>query len=397
MVKGSFIFYKFFPTLILLICGIVFSACNELLGEKYYSIQDSESLELRISLNAVEEHYPRAINDQDPLYDSYINHRDGDFRILIYTSDLNLLTVLTNRELQFNENNVSDWYTLDYNVGQDSPEIYIVALLNWNSINSEDYYPSFNSSYLSEFMFPELEDLWTDNREYNLATSDNKSWYPSIEAKKHIPMFGFTKINIEEKVIVNLEGKRTLHVTVPSMRSLAKISFEVSDELYAKGFDISDCSISNYNASGFFIPDMSVSGNSFNENGDLIVTEVSCPTQIRVATALHFTNMGETYGKKKWVVYLPEMDNSDFTTKSDGRPVLKASLSYDKVTFDQDKTIELAYYSDDGYLPDNSPLYNVIRNNYYAYTIVDIDENQNIKLKYTVCPWIDAQTEIEFN
>ncbi|MCH5230732.1 MAG: hypothetical protein J1F43_02945 [Muribaculaceae bacterium] len=389
--------YKYIHiSLLILISSLFLSACHELDANDYYPDREDESMELCLSLDPGNAIFSRAVNTTDPLHDSFINHREGDFRILIYTSDQNLLTVLTDRELNFNESNVSGWYTIDARIIQDSPELYIVALLNWNSIGSISHYPAFNDSPISDFPYHTLESLWATNKEFSLDSNQGESWYPSIEDKRLVPMFGVSRINIAENVTLN-QGKRIINVTIPVVRSLAKISFEVSDELYARGFDMNYCSISNYNSSGFFNPDMSLSGNSMDGKGNLTITKASSPNQTPVSGALMFTNMNGQPGKKKLVAYLPEMDNSGLTTNNEERPMLNVSLTYENEKFAGDKIIELSNYSEEGLIPDNSPLFDVVRNNYYAYTITDIDENQNIKLKYTVCPWTRLETEIEFN
>ena len=364
---------------------LFFPSCGENREDYLPSKDGKESVGLCFRLDASGKQGSRADNDEDPAYESHINIDGGDFKILLYNGEGNLIKVLTDAELVFDEDYVSKPYPLLEIELNETDDIYVAALINWESFGSDTKYnyPLFSSISDSGQGDP-LDNLWTPNHEFSLR--DSTPWIPSVGEPRLIPMFGLTKVNVGES-IKTVNGREIIYVTIPVVRSLAKISFQVSDELFEEGFDIHECSISNYNKKGYFNPDMLQDGNSLNGGNNLQVGVPTCPSQEKISQPLMFTNIKDGNGKNKLVVYLPEMDNSNFTTDDDDRPIITASLSFEGKKSGEDKNIELSFGNSD-----DPSLYDVVRNHFYEYTVVD----KNLTFKYTVCLWEKKETEIEF-
>lgn len=381
------------------VCGFILSlglcilfsvivSCSDVTDDQpQYSPKDT--LEIYFLVDAAGKNTSRAYKYAGTEDESFVNLQDGDYRILLYNEEGKLIKTLSDSEIKFNGQNVSNIYPITKKELNDSKILYAAAVVNWKSFGTTYAYPDFGTQ-----SFPLLVNLWTSDLKFSIP--GDQTWWPSKAEKRLIPMFGLTKVDIERNTEI-IDYQPRLRISIPVIRSLAKISFQVSDDLYESGFDMNECSMVNYNAGGFFIPNMSREGNKLKDNGEISVEDPSCPDQTRVSTPLIFRDEKGGNGKKRLVVYLPEMDNSSFMTGMSNRPHINASLAYEGEKFGEDKIIELSFYDSDGQVGNSSPLYNVVRNNFYEYTVVDIDKDQNLILKYTVCPWEKLETDIEFN
>lgn len=269
----------------------------------------------------------------------------------------------------------------------------VLILANWNSVYVS--YPSFEGKNISE---EASFNIWNDRTAiftYN-PIGDGASWYPSFtqNSKRFIPMTGTGSasgfILDDDKNVRNRQSNAYM------LRSLAKISLEVSDELYSNGFDIAECAITKYNTTGLLIPDMTHSGNSGSQTGNFIINYPSCPVNATPGSNLNFVNLGEEGGKNVWVAYLPEMNTEGFSISNLDRPFIKALPSISGVAYGKPRTVDLIDKNSSSSNGENN-LYQILRNNYYKCIVKAIEGTLNIEFTYTVCPWKEGDVNIDYH
>lgn len=270
--------------------------------------------------------------------ENYIDFEGYDFEIILFDSATgNYLTQIPGTALSY--------LTTDYDKGEYSLEVElsrenlqrlpsdisswqfrVLILANW--ISAGVSYPSFDGKNILENVASNVWNDRTSNFTYSPIDA-GASWYPSNtqNSKRFIPMTGTASVS---GFALDTDGKvRNRNSIIACMlRSLAKISLEVSDDLFRNGFDIAECEISRYNTTGLLIPDMTHSSNSISQTGNFSINYPSCPDNVASGSNLNFVNLGEEGGKNLWVAYIPEMNTEGFSTSTPARPFITARPSF---------------------------------------------------------------------
>ena len=269
----------------------------------------------------------------------------------------------------------------------------VLILANWKSAGVK--YPTFDGKNISEAAESNIWNERTAVFTYNTSGA-GVSWYPSPAQNpmRLIPMIGTaTASGFALDADRNVRNRKS---TAYMLRSLAKISLEVSDELFKNGFDIAECKINKYNTTGLLIPDMTLTGNSGWQTGNFSINYPSCPSGVSTGSDLNFVNLGEEGGKNLWVAYIPEMNTEGFTTSSPDRPVIMARPSISGEAYGDWRTIDLIERNTPG-AGEEKNLYQILRNNYYKCVVKAIEGTVNIEFTYTVCPWKEGDVNIDYH
>lgn len=339
--------------------------------------------------------------------ENYIDFKNRDFQILIYDGDGNFKKELDNSgsSSEIKVLSEDDAYDLELNLNSaeiGSGKIQVMLIANCKSFAGSSYSKFDSKEKIWEgaytFALPNLnEDLPSLNEDY--------SWYPTFSEDEDnesrlIPMVGLTIGNLMDSE--TKDGKLFLPLKINMTRALAKITLQVSDDLYDAGYDLDEANITYYNSVGSFLPYIGENENQIAENGDIIISKPSCPNQERVEKPLLFSNVGKPEGKKLLVAYIPEMDNSNLTVKDKKRPKIDISLKNIKnnQSLEGVRFIELNYYltADETPAFDNG-LFDILRNSWLDYTLSDIikeDSDFKFSIDFTVCPWTEGNTSIRF-
>lgn len=337
--------------------------------------------------------------------ENYINFSGQDFEIILF--DASTGTYLTqipgSARIDLTTNYEKGEYSIEVELSPENLErlpsdisawnFRVLILANWKSAGVD--YPTFAGKNISEDAESNIWNERTAVFSYNPSAA-GVSWYPSPAQNpmRLIPMIGTaTASGFALDADRNVRNRKS---TAYMLRSLAKISLEVSDELFRNGFDIAECKINKYNTTGLLIPDMTHTGNSGSQTGNFSINYPSCPSDVSTGSDLNFVNLGEEGGKNLWVAYIPEMNTEGFTTSSPGRPVIEALPSISGEAYGDPRTIDL--------IEKNTPaaggeknLYQILRNNYYKCVVKAIEGTVNIEFTYTVCPWKEGDVNIDYH
>lgn len=363
---------------------------------------------VNFSLSSIPDSFTR--DDNDPWYEeegsyleNYIDINNNDFHIAFFTKDGNFITEFEGSEItNRTENNDLATHSMTIEFKEEklknlpdnfiNEEIKVMIIANWKAYTRNDSYNSFANVIINK---ENPGNVWENTEFYNFynfnySTESGESWYPSLSdsSKRLIPMMGYA--SFKGFTMSSLTGKLTANVSVKMVRALAKITLSLKNILWESGFKIENCTLNNYIPRGKVIPDMTLEGNDFGENGNIQINNPSSFGDF-YATPLSFINAGAEGSNPILTVYIPEINTSGFTTSNENRPFISAKLTLNNKDF-KDKILEL----NDNDLSSTS-LFQIIRNHHYNYIIEDISEEGEITLSYTVCPWVEGNVDIEFH
>lgn len=269
-------------------------------------------------------------------------------------------------------------------------EIQVLVLTNWNGFDGTEY-PALKSG-------DALTHLYTDGAKniFTMPTgagTDNSliTWLPEIDKKSGIPMFGASEVKPllaardatdEDKINgKKVDGKVLDMGTIMLLRALSKIEvrFDPTAATALEGFSISDVSLSAYNTTGRFIPDVTV-----NLNWDALNTQVVAPTLPdgvgQSESPLRFFEVGANL----WRAYVPEMDLA-----GSGRPNLTIGIK-NAAGVETPFTIALDNPNRSG------DLKHLLRNHIYRYTISGVEMGGDLKVNVDVDPWDEGELNPDF-
>lgn len=387
--------------------SLMVMACSEVVYPEP-PVSDGSSgkvfLSLKMNSNQNSSRAPEDFIDGDTS-ENYIDFTGHDFEIILFDSSTgNYLTqipgtALVNLTPEYDKGEYSLEVELSPENLQKLPldistwQFRVLILANWNSMGAS--YPSFDGKNISE---DATSNIWNERTAiftYN-PLEGGVSWYPSImqNDKRFIPMISIASLS---GFTLNDDGNvRNRQSIAYMLRSLAKISFEVSDDLFKNGFDIAECAINKYNTTGLLIPDLTLSGNTGSQTGNFSINYPSCPANVTIGSNLNFVNLGEEGGKNIWVAYIPEMNTERLSLSSSERPFITAQPSISGVAYGDPRTVELVDKNSSDSNGENN-LYQILRNNYYKCVVVAIEGTVDIKFTYTVCPWKEGDVNIDYH
>lgn len=282
----------------------------------------------------------RADRDDDKEDDGtadecFIDFAGGDYRVVLFdrtgTNRLFTLGPMDNGNISSQPSpDGSLSYRMEYEIefpeGMGSEEMADIrtggfktlVLANWRSAGGTGAYDGLFEPDGTE---QKLDDVWKDGAHYNFTYNpgpDGKLvWRPdrTSSPKRLIPMFGFAQSN---GFIPGSGGRYESSATIRMQRAMAKI--EVYDRLENQPkLVVSDVTMSSYNGSGRFIPDVKA-----NPDWDKVgrqVTSSSIPQDVTTyypTGGLHFFRMETASdGRGVWVAYVPEMALDKLTLAAD--------------------------------------------------------------------------------
>lgn len=343
--------------------------------------------------------------------ENYINFAGKDFRIILFDNRGDYLFELdTDRDMavlpSYGGGNTV-YYVIETEI--EFPEsleptvvdgilregFQVMALANWQSADSQASYSGLFEK--SGGQHQSLAEIWKESALYNFMYTpsvDKSTWTPDNTAatKRLIPMFGFAKATPFAERYNG--GALYSAASIPMQRALAKI--EVIDNLTQTGISIDGVTMSEFNTSGRFIPDVAA-----NANWDTVGTQVdtsSLPLGVLQNTGLKFIRESD----KRWVAYVPEMQLE--------RPLIngKGEIQESRTHLDVHIKGDLEFYEGDTYpvhfiqYDDNSmptitddSWNHILRNHIYRFSINKV--GLSVKLHLHVIPWyVDDEEEWDF-
>lgn len=328
----------------------------------------------------------------------------NDLRILIYDGEDGSLAMEID-QAKLEEGHVpSDTYTSYFiKVGPIDPDwipnklesFRIMVLANWNSFDrsaKNTRYPFSGTSISAESPYS----IYKNDQDFNftMPQSRNEStWVPSKSDGRHIPMFGISdelSINAADSD-ASSDGPTIDAGSISMLRSIAKV--EIIDEM--EGQDITGVTLSRSNASGRFIPDITLDGNvnwDKKADGSGSIAQLSVPSLPAIykdgtaAADDYITDLSlfvqetDSHGKSIWAAYIPEMTFPE----SESRPVF--TVGYKNTSTANSKSFNFNNFVDGKEVSGNSVLKSVLRNHIYKY-YVKVNDDSNLTIDLEVLPW----------
>ena len=190
---------------------------------------------------------------------------------------------------------------------------------------------------------------------------------------KNIPMWG---VYTEDKLVLK-PGVRQDVGAIYLLRAMAKIEVGISDDMVDDGYSLNSVKLKKYN----FI------GNSLLENYATYANTSEIDTETKNVNASDSReNLAFTPAEagKKYIVYLPEVNNVDgnelkliLTLQKEGEEYIETELVVKDYTGNTD----------------NTGLIDIVRNHWYKYVISGI-VNGNPTVEYSVVPWTGVDIEV---
>lgn len=378
--------------------GLSVQSCG-LIYDEYSPDYESGEFRIRVNVQTGKDELTRADHTDDSelkgsAAENFIDFDSGNFRIAIFNNDgTHLLDVdRSDWNVSSSEDSYYVYHVID--IALDLPEgttkqdkeriktegVRVMALANWNT-------PTDNSAYESIFTNSDdsrqnLGEIWADDEHYNFsyrAESDGATWLPSTADRKLIPMFGIGKSSPFS--VSTGGGEYRTSVVVPMQRALAKV--EVINNIEPSKGSISNVTMSSFNDSGRFIPDVDK-----NPDWDKIGAQVDV-SSLPKNVVTNDRNLTFVQEGNKWVAYIPEMELG--STLNNDRPHINVQITgTDGI---ENNIVHFAQYNDvsEPSIPDES-WNHVLRNHIYRYVVTRGSIRTNIHLH--VIPWIRDEEEI---
>lgn len=225
-----------------------------------------------------------------------------------------------------------------------------------------------------------------------------------------LPMWGMRTIATSDNVVLSAGTRNDLTkgTAIDLMRSVAKVSVDLTQEMIDDGWTFEDLNLTHYNATGYVLPKgyytlgsdnaysfatatslMTYTGDNDARFNPYTVTENGVATVNSGALAdLHF-NDGTTATAGK-TLYIPEYDN---TTSGVTPATIRIKLMHNGTSEGTTYELQFAKYSTDpangdtdyDHLVNNSE-FNIVRNTWYQYHVYKLSEHK-IGVQVTVKPW----------
>lgn len=368
------------------------------------NISTHESVCVNFFLSSIPDSFTRddngLWNEEGSYLENYLDIANNDFHVVFFTKDGDYITEFEGSEIiNKTENNVSANHSMTIEFTGEklkalpkdfiNQEFKVMIIANWKAYTGNGSYESFANMNIDK---EKPGNLWTNEGFYNFeySTDSGKSWYPSLSnnSKRLIPMMGYA--GFKGFFMSPLTGQLTSNVSVKMVRAFAKITLTLKDNLWKSGFNIESCTLNKHIPRGKMIPDLTLEGNDFGEDGSIQIMRPSSFGNL-VSVPLSFVNTAEEGSNPVLTAYIPEINTSGFTTSDATRPYMNVKLTLNNREF-KDKILEL----NDNDLSSTS-LFHIIRNHHYNYIIEDITGDKEISFKYTVCPWGEGNVDIDFH
>ena len=380
-------------------------SCSNGNDEDMGNVSKEESVCVNFSLSSVPDFFTRDVLwDEDGSYlENYIDIDNNDFWVAFFTKEGDFITEFEGSEItDKTEDNFSATHSLRIEFTGErlkalpknfiNEELKVMIIANWKAFTGSGSYESFANMGINK---ENPGNVWVNKEFYNFNYSGNsgESWCPSLSdnSKRLIPMMGYA--GFKGFTQSSITGTLTANVSVKMVRALAKVTLSVKENLWKSGFTIKSCTLNKYIPQGNVIPDVTLEGNDFGENGDIQIESPSHASNLEFQPGpLSFVNTAEDGENPILTAYIPEINTSGFTTLDDDRPYISVMLALNQEDFKEEKKLELNDNS-----PSTTTLFHIIRNHHYNYVIDDITGDGNISLKYTVCPWGEGEVDIDFH
>ena len=365
--------------------------------------------------------------------ENFIDFDNGDFRVILFDKEGNFLHEVGG-DAEWSIISTTDgegqaYYLLESEIPfpEDYPEarleflrnngFQVMVLANWRSVDPDRTGDAYENLFEEGGSHLTLNAIWKDGEHNNFAykpADGNNSWQPDHQGttKRLIPMFGVAEAPPFTQRYNN--GGFYSSGTIMMQRAMAKI--EVIDHLLEQpNLEITDVTMSHYNTSGRFIPDVDANPD-WNKIGAQVGTS-SLPKDVAAQTGLKFFRVEEsddhddhgTVGK--WIAYVPEMAletavfNSVGEIINDGREDGGEIRTHLNVKIDPKEgesdtgfkgggtyKLHFARY-DENFLPTipDDSWNHILRNHIYRYYINKV--GTSVRLTLIVQPWFNAPAE----
>lgn len=352
---------RYIPYLTIVLAAFLLSDCHSIMDDEVCADQPSDTttpVQIGFTLTTGDVS-SRAITEGEEAgteRENYIDIANNNFRILLFNTGNKYLTALkVNRITQTGDDGTT--YYVEGELDEAYTDFKLVVLANWGT----------------------YADNWTSETTIANVCEATYSYSSSFNIDNDlIPMYG---VQIYNNVELRADLLTELPTDIDLLRAMAKIEVTCS----APDIELTDVTLHNYNTSGMCAP----KNNTATWDVD---TETDCSHEIHLPVgitpneeSLPFKKVDESY-----IIYVPEFDNTDVTTKSfisvslerNGTPVVL-----------ENPNIFFGEYND-GTLKDNTD-FDIVRNHYYKYTIANVDDG--IKLQLEVMPWEHEEWTVEWS
>ncbi len=361
---------RYIPYLTIVLAAFLLSACHSIMDDEVCADQPSDTTTpVQIGFTLTTGDVSSRVTEEPEAgtgYENYIDIEGGDFRILLFdATDDTYLTTFEPTSIRPTDNTK---YPQTYYVEGELSETYdnnfkLVVLANWEN------YPELSAASTIESVCNDAASIFTYTAPFT----------PS--ATQRIPMYGVKLCTetLRPDLLTDL-GQ------VDLLRAMAKIQVTCN----ATDIVLTGATLHYYNTSGHCAPTNVYSNTATDwdwDNDEVCHHAVHIPADVSSADNLSFTPTDEGY-----IVYVPEFDNTDVTTKS----FISVSLEHtDGTEVNLDNTnIYFGEYTDEGTLVENTG-FDIVRNHYYKYTIANVDDG--IKLQLEVMPWEHEEWTVEWS
>lgn len=331
------------------------------------------------------------------LDENYIDIDGDDIKLVIFDNDgKRLFDINTTGRWNANKiDEVSSYYTFETKL--DFPDEYsedqvnairnngvkVVVLANWKAYESGKNYN--NIFKKGDGSNQTLTEVWADKASNNFSytATASASWQPSKDNKKLIPMFGYAASGAFRNSLASVQ--------VQMQRALAKI--EVIDETGQEGVKIEGVTMTKYNTSGRFIPDLTANPDWNLSNAQVSLS--SLPDGVALANGLLFVKATD----KKWIAYVPEMELERLSPTdplTDARTHLNVTIGTTSGLGSGTYPVHFAKYDANSVPSVADESWNhILRNHIYRYSITQVGFNLHLTLH--VIPWnLDEEEEWDF-
>lgn len=353
------------------------SLCASCITDSEDDVQPAKKITVRFTLvtqKAQAGGSRAAVNDDTHLTESGTDREneidvDGkDYRILAFDPASGYLyedlTKTGTVQKKSGQNGNEFHYTVTFS--QPRTVFQLVVLANWKSFTGTDCYGDFIP------LTTKLSDVMA--KYYTLPTTQNGN-ITTQNGDMYIPMVGMQTYAINPNAIPedNSRDKPYLLADINMLRSVAKI--EVIDGLTAEGISIGGVSLTGYNSTGTFWPNISGDNSGWNTENMQVLTPTipTDPNPEWITTPLTFVHQ-QDQEVNKYVLYVSECDAT--TTI----PAINITINSNNPN---GPTQETAY---------SFNTTSLLRNHIYRFEIKSA--STGLRVYYTVCTMKHVQTDI---
>lgn len=362
------------------------------------------------------------------IAENFINLEAGDFKVLVF-DEFGVLyeefvptTATPSGIVTGPSDDAYSVYTLSGQIVPVSSQIQVMVLANWNSFKATNpSYPAYDAGVGSSYVHFTLLDTklpnlyrndggrWTYTYPADATGAPGvvgqdatvSSWQPTFDATNApadnhgIPMFGISDLAPLSSLT---DQTSTLDLgTIQMLRAIAKI--EVIDHIADEQVSLTDLSLSTYNTTGCFFPNV-LENPQWNQL-ETQVTTPSLPESPASATNLTFirttrTNAETGAEESVFIAYVPEMEFTE-TEAPSLRFTITNQIATEENGFPQTTTYTKALYP---YVVDADLTSNgsreatgtLLRNHIYRLEV--LSASSILTLRYGICPWEEERFDI---